>query len=212
MENQSERLNDSAKKAKRNFMVASILAWALTAEWIKIPGGNLSIGVFRAEASLGVIHWFLAVFLIYSLFEFWLHGPFGDSRRNERKFWMMNPESGPKINAPKLYRMVVNIAGANAFGKIIRGEDSLETWLNQTDTEGVKWERSNKERYHALLQLWEYLPRLTKWRLWKYAVLSSGNNRRLVLEDWTDVLIPAGVGLTGLIAVGIGLCRVVYFC
>ena len=44
-------------------------------EWIEVTADKISLGGVGAKTSLEVTLWFLLAMLVYSLFSFWLHGP-----------------------------------------------------------------------------------------------------------------------------------------
>ena len=213
MDEKSERLNDTAKKAQRNLLFFALAAWALALGWIEITGrtSKVSFGGVGAETTLEVILWFLFAMQAYSLFSFWLHGPFGDSRGDERKYWMMNPSTGSDVTPSNLYNSVLKIAGAGAWGRNVQEWKDFQALMAENGIEDRGWRDMPNDRREGILELWGILPKATIWRLKRAALIGPAYVRRLMIEDFADVWIPVVIGGSGSLAVGIGLGRLVYY-
>jgi hypothetical protein len=141
--------------------------------------------------------WGTIILLIaYNALEFWVHGPFGDSRTDERHVWTMHPWKGPRANADDLFVHATSVAGESAFDDGIHSHSDLERWFATAYHGSGRWTDPGN-RPSAYRRLWVTLPRRTRIRLSLRAPFTTPRTRRLLLEDFLDIwltVMSAAVG------------------
>jgi hypothetical protein len=201
MADDKERLNNSAAKAKRNLLFLSVVSWALACGWVRPRSGStaISLGGVGLETTLQFVLWGLGALLAYNLISFWLHGPFGDSRKELRRNYLVSSTHFLSANADTLLHHITAAAGPNALPDGIAGIAQLDDWMHR-QTNPDSWNKDDNTRRQGLDALWNALSRRTKSWLWWRAIRHTAG-RRLLLEDWWDLWIPLLVGLSGIVAV-----------
>lgn len=206
MAEEKERLSPSAAKAKRNLWFFAAIAWALALCWIRpSQEGRVVIAGIGAETSVQVILGALAVVLVFNLFSFWLHGPFGDKRKDARIWHLLHPRVGIEASCRDLFDHISFAAGESSLPGGARAGDQLERWIG-IQLENDRWWQSESKRAAGFLALWNSLSRRTRMSL-RWSALGSRRARLLVFEDLWDVWTPLVIGTSGLVAVAIAWSR-----